>query len=755
VDDAGLPREPLAADAGVAPALPDVDASAQAPVPVVPEPAPSAPVEVQPAAGEAPLAEATPAPETPAEVTVVGTRLSRTAGSAHVINEKQLQRFEYDDPTAVLMSTPGLYVRTEDGMGLRPNIGLRGVNPDRSKKVTLLEDGILFGPAPYSAPAAYFFPIITRATKVRVIKGPAAIGYGPQTVAGAIDIVTRAIPDEAAASADVAVGQYGYGKAHVWAGASNDRFGVLIEGVRLQNNGFKELPSGADTGFVRNEWMVKGRYVIDSDTRHELRLKLTYSDEVSNESYLGLTDEDFRANPNRRYGVSQLDRMANHRTSVVLTHQIDPRPNLSITTNVYRHDFERTWRKVNEFPEGASLFNVLRSPGDFPMQVRTLRGQVMSAQGGSIMIGPNERSFTSAGVESRLRWDEVTGDFSHRLEAGARYHYDLIERRHSQSRYTVFGDELFPTDQAAQVTAFNREWTHAVALHLQYALTFRDLTLTPGIRTELIRSVSEERLVEQPDQTDFTHGILPGVGAYYGIYRGLGVLGGVYRGFSPPPPGSANSVDPEQSINYEAGARYTAGALRLESVYFYNDYQNLTDYCSQSSGCRDDMVDMQFDAGSARIYGVEVLAEHDLRVRKFVVPLQLAYTFTRGEFGQSFLSQDPIWGDVQKGDELPYLPRHQVRAQLGIEHRIGGINAALTYVGAMREEPGRGTLKGALATEEQFLVDLSGFANVWGPLSIYANVQNLMNEQYIVSRRPFGARPNAPRWVHVGLKANF
>ena len=102
---------------------------------------------------------------------------------------------DYDNPEKVVTkSVSGVYARGEDGFGLRPNIGIRGVNPDRSKKITLMEDGLLFAPAPYAAPAAYYFPLITRMELVRVIKGPGAVSFGPQTIGGAIDLVTRSIP---------------------------------------------------------------------------------------------------------------------------------------------------------------------------------------------------------------------------------------------------------------------------------------------------------------------------------------------------------------------------------------------------------------------------------------------------------------------------------------------------------------------------------------------------------------------------------
>src|SRR5262249_58334816 len=108
-------------------------------------------------------------------------------------------------------------------------------------------------------------------------------------------------------------GLYAYRKAHVVASVGTEHYGALLEGMNLGTSGFKDLDGRprADTGFVRNEWMVKGRYIPNPDDphQHQIDLKLGYSDERSNETYLGLTDADFRANPQRRYAASNLDRM--------------------------------------------------------------------------------------------------------------------------------------------------------------------------------------------------------------------------------------------------------------------------------------------------------------------------------------------------------------------------------------------------------------------------------------------------------------
>lgn len=697
-----------------------------------------------------------PTTSTSVDITVAGTPLRRTAGSAHVIDEKKLERYEYDDPHAVLTQVPGVYVRTEDGMGLRPNIGLRGVNPERSKKVTLLEDGVLFGPAPYSAPAAYYFPLVTRMVGVKVIKGPGAVSYGPQTVAGTINFLSRYVPAQTQFGADLALGQYGYAKAHLYAGSGTERTGFLIEGVHLQNSGFKELPNDSDTGFARNEWVVKGRFVPDpyADVYQELQLRLSYADEVSNETYLGLAPEDFEANPNARYAASNLDQMRNHRASIVLTHRLETPAGIALRTDAYRHDYERTWRKVNGF-RGASLFEILTEDTPRNQLYRSLlRGEMDSTVAEALLIGPNERRFVSQGIQSVFSWTGQTGPLDHRLETGLRYHYDSVARRQTEDAFLLMGGEPFPEGSATAMNTANKASTHALAAHAVYALGYRSVTLTPGVRAEFIRSAHDNYL-NDISTNRFDAVVLPGVGAFYAVDDQLGLLAGVYRGFSPAPPGSDDAVRPERSWNFEGGARYHDRAARVEAIGFYNRYSNLTDVCTFATGCVGQDVDRQFDAGEARIYGIEALGEVTIPAGSFELPLGVNYTWTRGEFTNSFRSDDPIFGDVSSGDEMPYLPQHQLRASAAVMHERAGGHAAVTYASAMREVASHEPLGEVLSTEAQVMLDLGAFVQLNEFLRLYANVQNVLDTRRVASHRPFGARPNAPRWAHVGLKARF
>ena len=176
---------------------------------------------------------------------------------------------------------------------------------------------------------------------------------------------------------------------------------------------------------------------------------------------------------------------------------------------------------------------------------------------------------------------------------------------------------------------------------------------------------------------------LPGIGLYQGLTDELGVLAGVYRGASPP--ARQPKINAQSSASLRGGHPSHSGPSARRRIGFYNDYQNLTDVCTLSAGCVDADLDRQYDAGSARIYGLEAYFERDFQLGGLTLPINVGYTFTRARFSRSFSSDDPIFGNVRKGDDMPYVPRHQINGTLGVEteHAAGHVTA--TYVSRMRE----------------------------------------------------------------------
>ena len=132
------------------------------------------------------------------EITIVGSQdEARTLpGSGSVVGNDQILIEAANDINQLLKTVPGIYIQEEDGYGLRPNIGIRGATSERASKVTLMEDGVMIAPAPYSNPAAYYFPTALRMHSVEVLKGAPLLRYGPQTTGGVVNMVSTPIPQE-------------------------------------------------------------------------------------------------------------------------------------------------------------------------------------------------------------------------------------------------------------------------------------------------------------------------------------------------------------------------------------------------------------------------------------------------------------------------------------------------------------------------------------------------------------------------------
>jgi Fe(3+) dicitrate transport protein len=685
--------------------------------------------------------------------------LARVGGAAQRLDEEDLEALEYDDPNSVLQQVPAVFIRREDGYGLRPNIGIRGANSERSKKITLMEDGVLFAPAPYSAPAAYYFPIASRMVGLEVFKGPAAIRYGPHTVGGAVNWITRSIPGDQAGGVDLNFGSYLTGKLHAYYGKSWDHFGFLVEGVQWQSDGYKQLDGGGNTGFNKSELMAKARVNSDfaKSTYHALHVKAGYSRERSNETYLGLTDEDFEDTPNRRYAASALDQLNWNRTQGQLRYRLEVSDEFDLTATAYRHDFSRAWQKFNAFADPTPVAEILANPtGRREVFYDILRGDADTATAEEeLLIGTNDRTFVSQGVQLRSNFRTIRKRWENELRFGARVHHDSVVRLHTEEPFAMEAGELVATGAPEEITTHNHGRTMAYSAYLLDEFRAWRITAAPGIRAEFVDSALTDR---QADETasNFQTAFLPGLGVHFAITDDFGALAGVHRGFSPVSPGQPDDVKPELSTNYEAGVRFSRPKSRslVEVVGFFNDYQNLLGECSFSAGCDEAQVDDQFNAGQVWIWGAESVLSHEFDAGGgFLFPARLAYTYTDSRFRAGFQSDNPQFGLVEEGDELPYVPRHQGSLRLGVRKAGFSFNVAGTYVSPMREEAGQE--EDALRTDPQVLVDVLAGYDVFDGLTVYGKADNILNQRPIVSRRPLGARPARPFMAQLGVKYAF
>jgi Fe(3+) dicitrate transport protein len=684
--------------------------------------------------------------------------LETATGSGFVLNEAALEQFEFDDIHRVLQSVPGVYIREEDGYGLRPNIGLRGATSERSSKIALMEDGVLIAPAPYSAPAAYYFPNVSRMTQLEVFKGPSAITYGPNTVGGAINMLSRPVSPEDGGEFDLAVGEQAYGKIHGHYSKNIDNVGILVEGVHLRADGFKTLSEDDNTGFVKNEILGKANYSFDNDPyNQQIQLKVGYSEEVSHETYLGLTDADFAANPYQRYAGSQNDKFDWEHLQLQASHYIELTPDMTVVTQVYRRDFNRDWDRLNGFNSNRSLDTILSSPdtGLNSRFLEILKGEEDSLTSDETLVFTlNDRTFYSHGVQTKLSWDTQLGEADMTIDAGLRVHQDQVERLHRARYFDMNNGQMVFAGQQDDIVTNNQDTTTAIAAFVNSKIQFGDLHTSFGLRVENIDGESND-YVTQTVQDNSDTVILPGLGAFYQVTPQLGILAGVNKGFVPNSPGEESDIKPEESWNYELGLRANVAGWNMEAIGFFNDYSNLKGSCTFSSGCTTEL-DVEFNGGEVNIYGLELSANGQVEIsNNLTMPINLAYTHTQSEFQTTFDSTFSQWGNVVTGDELPYLPENQFNLQLGLAGDNWQVDLAYKYVAEMSEASGTGVELEGVYTSSISQIDLAAWYQVSDALRVYGKLDNLTDEANIVSRRPFGARPGKPRQFILGAKYAF
>ena len=697
-------------------------------------------------------------------VTIIGSAedQKKLAGSGQIISNADLLKAMDTDIQKILTAVPGVYMRTEEGYGLRPNISIRGTAIERSAKVAIMEDGVLVAPSPYTSSSAYYFPTTGRIHSVEVLKGPAAVTQGPQTIGGAINLISTPIPNAPSGKFVQELGENGMMRTHVYYGGTSGNFGGLVEVHEHESDGFDSIANvGGDTGFDKSDLMVKGRYV---NGNHSLTLKMVDLDETSNQSYVGLSQASFIANPRQRYGATAYDKMMNDGDQTSLTY-VGDFDSFNVTFTSWQNDYYRDWFKVSDFNnkkehgEQDDINELITAANNGSANAQAILDGQLPVQ---IEYKHNNRYYTNEGYQFTIN----TSLGIHDLTLG----YRDMEDSESRVQAHEYADQAADGSLSALygyvgLSGSNNRLreSSATSYYLQDTMDFGRLDVTVGYRSEdydqrhrrwsdragpnltLVRT-GEADVRDTFTENDHT---TQSFGATYEVNENLTLVAGFHEGMTP-----MFGADPEEADNTELGIRYSGDAGDVEIFYFSSEYSNLAAECTLVSGaaCNPDESAV-FSGGSADVEGLEFNGSWVLEGDNGIsYPIALAYTSTDATFNNS--SESDYFGVVAAGDDLPYIPSSSMSLVVGFitDSGLSG-NMRLIDVGSSCSIAACGPYN---KIEAHTILDLNLRKALNEAMDVYLILENVTDDEDIISRAPSdGARSQKPRTIKVGFSYKF
>ena len=696
-------------------------------------------------------------------VTIIGSAedQKKLAGSGQIISNADLLKAMDTDIQKILTAVPGVYMRTEEGYGLRPNISIRGTAIERSAKVAIMEDGVLVAPSPYTSSSAYYFPTTGRIHSVEVLKGPAAVSQGPQTIGGAINLISTPIPNAPSGKFVQELGENGMMRTHAYYGGTSGNFGGLVEVHEHESDGFDSIANvGGDTGFDKSDLMVKARYESGA---HSLTLKMVDIDENSNQSYVGLSQASFNANPRQRYGATAYDKMMNDGEQTSLTY-VGDFDNFNVQFTSWQNDYHRDWFKVSDFNndkehgEQDDINELISDANNGSANAQAILDGQLPVE---IEYKHNNRYYTNEGYQFSIN----TTLGIHDLTVGYRDMEDSESRVQAHEYADQAADgSLSPLYGYIGLNNSNNRLreSSATSYYLQDTMDFGRLNVTVGYRSEDYDqrhrrwsdragpNLTMVRTGEADNRDTFATNdhTTQSFGATYEVNENLTLVAGFHEGMTP-----MFGADPEEADNTELGIRYSDGAGDVEIFYFSSEYSNLAAECTLVSGaaCNPDESAV-FSGGSADVEGLEFNGSWVFDGDGVSYPVSIAYTSTDATFNNS--SESDYFGVVAAGDDLPYIPSSTMSLVAGFVSDSGlSGNMRLIDVGSSCSIAACGTYNKIHA---HTIVDLNLRKALNDAMDVYVILENVTDDEDIISRAPSeGARSQKPRTLKVGFSYKF
>lgn len=674
--------------------------------------------------------------------------LEEIPGSAILINKSKIELSTPNSFSDLLNRYPGIHINNEDGLGLRLNLGIRGIETDRSRSLLVMEDGIPVALAPYGEPEMYYSPNIDRITGIEILKGSGSILYGPQTIGGVLNLLTNEPPIGSQYFAGLSGGNGGFLKTRIGYGSGSSNLGFLVEYHRKQADNLYPV------SYKVNDLITK--FKIRLDDRSNLNFKAAFYDEKSNSTYLGITQTMYEKG-DYFVNLAPNDNLDIRRYSASLSHNLIVSNNIILNTLVYGYTTSRNWLRQD-------FTRIL--PNN--KQIERIYGDTNVTNGAIYMLnstGGRNRQFEVFGIEPRMTFNYSLFSARNELKAGVRFLYEkAFEQMIIGNKYNALSGQM-RDNETRSGNAFSGYFQNRIFLNDKFILT-------PGLRIEhfiyerkIVRWRNVDTLIQ--NENNIT-GFIPGIGINYNFNENNTIFAGIHKGFAPPrikdaitSQGEALLLEPENSWNTEIGWRSNSiNWLTFELTLYMLEFSNQIIPVSQSAGGTGTGL---INGGNTSHTGIEASISFDLGYI-FQLPFELTFE-THSTYSNSIYSADRY---ITKGESrinilnnsLPYAPNLKwsgiinLRTNWGLTFELASIYTGKQFTDELNTfEP---TPDGQIGIIEPYhLLNLTSRFQLFENVSFSISIKNLLDERYISSRRPQGIKVGLPRIFMAGLDLNI
>ena len=699
-------------------------------------------------------------------------------GAATVLDVKSINLIDPIGTQEALELVPGINGYADDGIGnSRLSIGIRGLNPRRSSRILILEDGVPIQPALYIYPNMYYNPPSDRIDRVEVVKGSGAIKYGPQTMGGVINYYTKRPRNEFGGKLKIKAGENNFLSLFSEIGGfGNEKFKPEFQLLYKQGDGFRE-----NNGFEQVNGTLKLSYNKSQDENYYLKVNTNY--ENSNATYTGLTQYSFKTNP--RFNPKKDDNFKLFRTAVDLITTKRLSSNLTKSTTAFVSFFDRRWWRENDI-----FASVADSASSNPTAQPYYETMNLIRRGNGKDNFGILRTFYVGGVEQVFSYKDspfgISSFLSNNssLEIGGRVYFErFIDDKKSgaktDSREGIYFIPAASDDEQPIIVGQSHHYqTTAFSGFVSENIEFEKFTLNPGLRLEVFEQERVDRLAGSVYQDKSIIDLLPGVG-FITKFSTINFFGGIHRGFTPPSSGTLKilnfggtpedqglNLEAEKSWNKEFGVRGDYSMINFEVSGFHIGIENLV-AAGRGTAFK--------NLGRVNTMGLELnMNLISSKLSGFLPDLHLIYAFLNTEVSEGIIKSNvsgTVGSDVSiKGKELPYAPAHTVTAgfsRIGkkLSYRLDFryVDEVFTdFENIMRED--KLGIQGAIPSYS--FINFSADYKVSTGSRIFLVGKNITDEIYIGSRlhsnpgQPLanlssGILPGPRRQINLGFEYNF